>query len=129
MANILLVEDDQFIRDIYYETLKSGSHEVDTAADGEEAYSKIKSKVYDLILLDIILPKITGLDVVKKLNTEGVNLKSSIIFSTNSDVEIDLRQALQLGAGYITKSNLTPEELLKRVNEFLEFKEKPAVTS
>lgn len=119
MAKILIVEDDEFIRDIYLETLKSKGYAVDIALDGKEAYDKIKSSAYDLILLDIILPKITGLELVKKLNTEGINLKSSVIFTTNSDEEKDLDEAITLGAGYIIKSNLTPDQFTKRIDEFL----------
>jgi CheY-like chemotaxis protein len=124
MAKILLVEDDQFIREIYEETLKSKGHEITLALDGEDAYEKMKSaEQFDLILLDIVLPKITGLDLVRKLIAEGKNLKDSIIFSTNSDAGKDLDDALQLGAGYIIKSNLTPDAFAKRIEEFLKKKE------
>lgn len=126
MAKILIVEDDQFIREIYEETLVSKGHTVVVALDGEDAYLKLKSEVFDLILLDIILPKLTGLEVAKKLLSEGRNLKSSIIFSTNSDSGKDLQEALSLGAGYIIKSSLTPGDFYKRIDEFLN---KKATTS
>lgn len=122
MARILLVEDDQFIREIYNETLTSAGFQVVETLNGEEAYLKIKSEQFDLILLDIVLPKITGLQLAKKLLAEGYNLKSSIVFTTNSDALSDLDEAMKFGAGYIIKSSVTPEELVQKIKEFLEKK-------
>ena len=67
---ILVVEDEEYIRDLYVQILQKEGYLVDSASDGEEAFMKMSKKEYDLILLDIILPKIDGLQVLEKLKKE-----------------------------------------------------------
>ncbi|MBI2442798.1 MAG: response regulator [Candidatus Levybacteria bacterium] len=119
-SKILVVEDDAFLREIYIDTLTRGGYEVDTADDGDEGFDKIKKGGYDLILLDIILPKQEGLQIVRTLK-EDANWKSEtpIVFLTNLDNDGEIKQALQLGKGYLIKSQLTPADLLKEVKLYL----------
>lgn len=118
--SILVVEDDAFLREIYIDTLTRGGYIVDTAVDGDEGYEKIKKGGYDLVLLDIILPKQEGLQIVRTLK-EDPNWKPSapIVFLTNLDNDGEIKQALQLGKGYLIKSQLTPADLLKEVGLYL----------
>lgn len=119
-SSILVVEDDAFLREIYIDTLTRGGYTVDTAVDGDEGYEKIKKGGYDLVLLDIILPKQEGLQIVRTLK-EDPNWKPSapIVFLTNLDNDGEIKQALQLGKGYLIKSQLTPADLLKEVGLYL----------
>ena len=117
--HLLLVEDDEFLREIYSDTLKSAHYQFETAVDGEEAFEKIKQGTYDLILLDIILPKMTGLEVVKKLKEESFSFPSPIVFLSNIDNEAEMKEALQTGKGYLVKSQMTPGEFLEKVKIFL----------
>lgn len=121
-TKILLVEDDELLRDVYYETLTGEGFKVETAVNGEEAYNKIKLGGWTLVLLDIILPKMDGLAVMKKIK-EDPNSNSffkKLIFLTNLDKDDEIKEALQLGDGYLIKSQLTPEDLLKEVRLYLQ---------
>lgn len=130
-GKILLVEDDEFLRDIYLENLTSEGYVVDTAVDGEEAFTKAKADGYDLVLMDIILPKASGLDVmrqIKALPQQPTN--RMVIFLTNLDKEEEIKEALTLGDGYLIKSQLTPEDMLREVNMYMgKAKEKQGQTS
>lgn len=118
--HVLVVEDDAFLREIYIETLTRGGYIVDTAVDGDEGYDKIKKGGYDLILLDIILPKQEGLQIVRTLKEDpSWKPEAPIVFLTNLDNDGEIKQALQLGKGYLIKSQLTPADLLKEVGLYL----------
>lgn len=116
---ILLVEDDEFLRTLYTELLKD-VYELEVAADGDEAYAKIQIKDLDLVLLDIILPKMSGVEVVEKLATEHPEmLKKKIVFLTNLDKNEMVQKVTKLGYGYLIKSDLNPQEFLDKVTQLL----------
>ncbi len=123
MAKILIIEDDEFLRDIYKETLAREGFSVDIAEDGESGFKKLKESDWDLALLDIILPKQDGLEIMRLLRSDEkfleTNKNKPIVFLTNLDNDNDIKEALKLGSGYLIKSQLTPEELLKEVNLYL----------
>lgn len=119
-ARILIVEDDDFLREVYVETLTDEGYTIDMAIDGEEGMQKIKQGGYDLVLLDIILPKIDGLNVVKKIRNEGLQPNNKrLVFLTNLDKDEEIKEALALGDGYLIKSQLTPGDLIREVKLFL----------
>lgn len=119
-SKILVVEDDAFLREIYLDTLTRGGYEVDIAVDGDEGYDKIKSGGYDLILLDIILPKQEGLQIIRTLKDDPTwKSETPIVFLTNLDNDGEIKQALQFGKGYLIKSQLTPADLIKEVKLYL----------
>lgn len=119
-AKILVVEDDEFLREVYIEILSGEGYTVDTAADGETGMDKIKNGGFNIVLLDIILPQMNGLDIVRKLKSENTfPAKCVVIFLTNLDKDEEIKQALQLGDGYLIKSQLTPGDLIKEVELFL----------
>lgn len=122
MKTLLIVEDDYYIRDIYQRTFVKGGYAVDVAADGAEAVLKGDEKIYDLILLDIMLPKVTGIDVLKHLRMEGKpNAKTPIYLITNLGQEDIIKQAFSFGAdGYLIKSQLRPNEILREVETFFQ---------
>ena len=119
---ILIVEDDAFLRQIYSDTLQPEGYIVDVAVDGQDGLGKIKQGGYDLVLLDILMPKINGFDVMEMLkhDPEYKNNNKCIIFLTNLDNENDIKRALALGNGYLIKSQLTPGDLVKEVKMYLE---------
>lgn len=111
MAKILVVEDEKNISKLIQDTLSLGNYETECAFDGEEAISKIKEKQYDLILLDIMLPKIDGFQVVEQTK----NKKIPIIFlSAKNDVGSIVKGLKNGGQDYMTKP-FEPLELLARV--------------
>lgn len=119
---ILVVDDDLFLRELYVETLTSEGYQVESAVDGEEALNKIKQGGWDLVLLDIIMPKMDGLEVMRAVNASGPlpAPNKGVVFLTNLDNPEEIKTALQLGKGYIIKSQVTPAELLVKVKGYLE---------
>ncbi len=126
MAKILIVEDDELLLSLYSDILTGVGHEVDRAEDGIEAFEKIKMGGWDLILLDIIIPKISGLDVMEKVRqTPPANPNKCVVFLTNLDKEEEIKKALVLGDGYIIKSQIAPGDLVSEVNRYLSKPAKP----
>src|SRR3989344_9324168 len=117
---ILVVEDDLFLRELYTDILTTEGYKVDSAADGEEALEKLKFGGYNLVLLDIILPKIDGLEVMKRIQTKPPqNPNKCVIFLTNLDKDEEIKTALKLGNGYLIKSQITPGSLVQEVKAYL----------
>lgn len=110
MYKILIVEDEKNISKLIEDTLALGNYETECSYDGEEALNKILNKSYDLILLDIMLPKLDGFEVLERIK----NIKTPIIFlSAKNDVNTIVR-GLKTGIDYMTKP-FEPLELLARV--------------
>lgn len=118
---ILLVEDDQFLRDFYQELLNSEGFAVDTAADGEVALEKIRQGEWNLVLLDIMLPKKDGLHILQDLKVQGPSKPiGPIVVLTNLGHDAVINQAFTLGAsGYLIKSALSPDQVLTEIKSFL----------
>ena len=118
---ILVVEDDLFLRELYSDILKAEGYTVDAAIDGEEGFEKIKQGGYDLVLLDIIMPKIDGLEIMKRIKINPpVSPNKSVVFLTNLDKDEEIKMALSLGNGYLIKSQITPGTLVEEVKAYLE---------
>lgn len=120
MKKALIAEDDYFIRDIYERTLKSAGFDVEVAVDGEEALQKAKNGLYDMILLDILMPKMTGIDVLRLLRQKGASTEDTIIvMTTNLGQDNIIKEALKIGAdGYLIKAQLDPDDLVNEINKF-----------
>ncbi len=118
---ILIVEDELFIRELYVKVLEEDGYEIDQAEDGEIAYQKIHQGGYDLVLLDIMLPKMDGMAILEKLQTEPtINLNKAIVLLTNLDQELTIAKGVSLGIrGYIIKSQSTPKQLKEEVAQYL----------
>ncbi len=117
MPRILVVEDEPSMRLGLKDNLEFEGYEVEFADDGEIGYKKITNQKYDLILLDVMLPKMNGFDVCKKVRSEGV--KTPIILLTAKGEEIDKVLGLELGADdYVTKP-FSLRELLARIKAVL----------
>lgn len=121
IIRILLVEDDRFIREIYHELLTESGFTVDIATDGDEGFQKITEGGYDLVLLDIMLPKRDGLDILKTIQEHPSKLPNKqIVLLTNLGQESIMREAFLHGAsGYLIKSSLTPDQVLSEVQSYL----------
>ncbi|QQS44540.1 response regulator [Candidatus Roizmanbacteria bacterium] len=117
---ILVVEDEEYLRDLYVQILKQEGYNVEVAVNGEEAYQKMSQKDYDLVILDVILPKMDGLQVVDKLKNEGHSVNKNVVLLSNLGQELVAAKAIDLGVrGYMVKSDYTPEELVKEVGGYL----------
>jgi len=103
MKKILIVEDNELNMKLFFDILKYQNYEPIKAMDGLVAYEKIKSDKFDLIILDIQLPKITGFQLLEKLNEENINLPPIIIASACA-MDYDKQKAQSFGIyDYITK--------------------------
>lgn len=117
---ILVVEDDLFLRELYTDVLTAEGYKIEGAADGEEALQKIKVGGYDLVLLDIIMPKMDGLTVMRQVqNAPPQNPNKCVVFLTNLDKDEEIRTALKLGNGYLIKSQITPGSLVEEVKNYI----------
>lgn len=121
---ILIVEDDQFLREFYQELLQTEGFLVDLAADGEVASQKVSIGGYDLVLLDIMLPKKDGLQVLRDLKVTPPKAKNGpIVVLTNLGQDAIIKEAFDLGAGgYIVKSAMNPDQVLDEINNYLQSK-------
>ena len=119
MKKILLIEDDAFLNQLYTDLLKKEQYAVTSVANGYDGYTQIKENTWDLILLDVILPGMTGFEIFKKASDEKLLKKSPLIFMTNLDSSDDDKKALKQASDYWIKSNMTPPEFLDKVKAAL----------
>jgi CheY-like chemotaxis protein len=118
---ILVVEDDLFLRELYADILSGEGYKIETAQDGVEALAKMKIGGYNLILLDIIMPRMDGLNVMKQMqNSPPQAPNKCVVFLTNLDKDEEIKTALQLGNGYLIKSQITPGSLIEQVKIYLD---------
>jgi len=121
MAKIMLVEDDPMIAEIYKKKFETAGFEVANAVTGKEVLKLAKEEKFDLILLDMVLPEISGMDVLKELKKSGKydsNLK--VIVFSNLDRSEHEKEALENGAdGYIGKTEFNPNELVVEIQRLL----------
>jgi DNA-binding response OmpR family regulator len=121
MAKILVIEDEPEMQKGLRDNLKFEGYDVDVAGDGEKGLKKILEGKHDLVLLDVMLPEMSGFDVCKNARKEGI--RTPIIMLTAKGEEIDKVLGLELGADdYITKP-FSLRELLARVKAVLRRKE------
>ena len=118
---ILVIEDDKLLRDLYVELLKSEGYHVEEAGDGEEGFNKAEQGEWDLILLDIMLPKKDGISILMDLKARPPkNANGPIVVLTNLSQDKIIKQCLSCGASYfLIKSTLTPNDVVKEVNTFI----------
>lgn len=117
---ILIIEDDFFVRDLYSRELGREGFEVSTAEDGAEGLLKVIEKKPDLVLLDIMLPKMSGLDVLKKVKEKEEVKNIPVVLLTNLGQDNVIREGFSLGAvGYLIKAAYTPTQIIEEVKRFL----------
>ncbi len=118
---LLLVEDDLETKKLYQEVLEEAGYLVTTAIDGELGLAKIQEGGFDLILLDIMMPKLDGLAVLTQLQTSpALKPNGPIVVVTNIANDPIVNKALLIGAkAYMIKADLNPDQLVEKVKEFL----------
>ena len=117
---ILLAEDDRSMREMYRRILDTAGVEIEEAVDGLEALAKMKAGGYDLVLLDIMLPKKDGLEILEELAKDTpVKPNKAIVAVTNLSSDPITHQALRLGVKEcLNKSGTSPEKLIELVNKY-----------
>lgn len=120
MAKILIVEDEASLNDAYGIILKRQKHEVTQVYNGQEALEAVKKDIPDLILLDLRMPKMDGVEFLKNLEAIKNYPDTKIIVFSNYDVQKDIDEAFKLGATrYMLKAWASPKELVRIVNDTL----------
>jgi DNA-binding response OmpR family regulator len=120
MARVLLAEDDRFLRKAAEARLRQHGFTVFTAVDGEEALRLARAEKPDLLLLDLIMPKVQGFEVLKALKQDPATAAIPVIVLSNLGQERDVQQAMELGAlAYFVKAHLSLQELVVKVDEVL----------
>ena len=116
---ILFVEDEKDLRDTLQEALEANKFEVESAANGEKALALLEKNKYDLILLDIILPKKNGFEVLKEI--KDLNKNTPVVLLTNLSGPNNVQKALDFGArNYLVKYEYRLDEIVERVKEIIE---------
>ena len=119
-ARILIIEDDQFLRDLMERKLIKEGFVVETAIEGESGLQKIKSWRPDLVLLDIILPGLDGFSILEKVKADASVASIPVILLTNLGQRDDVEKGLKLGAvGYLVKAHFTPGDIVEKVKSVL----------
>lgn len=117
---ILLVEDEDFIRDLYVRQLTKAGLSIKAVADGQSALNTLKQEQFDLLLLDIMLPGMNGLQVLREFKTQNPNSKMITILLTNLGQEAVIKEGFELGAqAYLIKASYTPDQVVNEVRNAL----------
>ncbi len=122
MAKILVVDDDGRIREVVRFALEQAGHDVHEAADGAAAWQVFSREDFDLVVLDIMMPEADGLEVCKRMRTQG---SVPIIFLSSRDEELDRVLGLELGADDYISKPFSPRELAARVKAVLRRVQRP----
>ncbi len=112
---VLCIEDEHFISELYVRVLTRGGYRVDAVADGKQALDAALTNDYDIILLDLMLPNVPGIEILRKLKDPTLQppIKAKIIVTTNLEQREDVRADIEKQAdGYVVKAELTPHELV-----------------
>ncbi len=120
MQIILIIEDEPILQKTLSESLRQEGYEIKSALDGEEGIKMARESNPDLILLDLILPKIDGFEVLEELKKDENTKAIPVIVLTNMENESDIEKALTLGAtAYLVKVNYDLKEVIEKVKEVI----------
>ena len=118
---ILLIEDDQILADVLEQKMKHEGYEVTVERDGEAGLSTMKKEKFDLILLDIIMPKMNGYEVLEKKFADPEIKAIPVIIISNSGQPVEITRTAALGAlDHLVKAHLSPEEVMSKVRLYVE---------
>ncbi|HSX19052.1 MAG TPA: response regulator [Candidatus Saccharimonadales bacterium] len=120
-SKILFVEDDQLVREAYEEALLSAGYDVQSAVDGMQGLAMAREGGYALVLLDIMLPKLDGLGILRELKKQPPDVKNGpVVVLTNLSHDPVIEEAAQLGAiETLVKSDIDPGILLETVKKYI----------
>lgn len=118
MKKILFIEDESALQKTFRDILKQEGYQLLSALDGEEGLKMVKSQKPDLVLLDLILPKLHGFEVLKKIKQDPETKDIPIIILTNLEDAADIQKALDLGATtYLVKASYTLDEVVSKIKK------------
>jgi DNA-binding response OmpR family regulator len=115
---VLIIEDEHFISELYVRALTRAGYEVLVEVDGQKGLDLAKTNQYDIILLDLMIPTITGIEVLRQLRKpDAPKLKAKIVITTNLEQREEIRADIEAQAdAYLVKAEMTPRELVEFLN-------------
>ena len=120
MAKVLLIEDEESLRNLYTRILSTRNYTVETAVDGEDALLKLPMFTPDIIVLDIVMPRYNGMELLKVLKNDERHRKIPVVMLTALSEMKKITECLEMGAvGYITKDS-SIEDIAHKLNLILE---------
>ena len=115
-GKVLIVEDDRFLRRACETSLRRRGFDVVTASDGEEALRLVREEPPALLLLDMLMPKVGGIELLRTLRADPATRDVRVLILSNSSRQADIDEATRLGIyGYLVKANMSLDELGDRV--------------
>lgn len=119
MAKILLAEDEEVLRMLVVDTLEDEGYDLDEACDGKEAMELILANDYDLVLLDYMMPLLTGLEVIERVRQTPTKQDIKIMMLSAKSQLSDKERVINAGANYFMEKPFSPLDLVKQVEEIL----------
>lgn len=120
MKKILIIEDDPFLSEMYVAKLTEAGFEAEVVGDGKKGMLAIEKDQPDLVLLDVVLPKMDGFEILRKVKADEKLKNIPIVLLTNLGQKNEVEKGLSLGADeYIIKAHFTPTAVLAKVKEML----------
>lgn len=119
-GKILIVEDDRYISKMYQLKLSLEGYDVQVAENGEEGVDKVKEFMPDIMLLDILMPKLDGFEVLKIVKADDTTKNIPVLVMSNLGQEDHVEKGMKLGAiGYVVKSQYTPSKVVEKIKSVL----------
>ena len=117
---LLVVDDDEILLDMYKERLQMSGYDVTAVTNGSAALKQVEKLMPDVILLDIMMPKISGFDVLKKLKDNDKTKNIPVIILTALSQENNRKQGMQMGASdFIIKAETMPKDVVAKIEKFI----------
>lgn len=121
MKKILFIEDEQSLQKTFGDVLKKEGYKIISALDGETGLRLVKSEKPDLVVLDLVLPRIHGLEVLEEIKKDSETKKIPVIILTNIEGAKDVERALELGATtYLVKTSYALKDIVNKIKKILE---------
>lgn len=115
-----MVEDEEFIRDLFKRQLDLSGYTTDAFSTGQDGLSALSKNAYDLVLLDIMLPDINGLQILQKIRQNPATQNIVVVLLTNLGQDAVIKQGFELGAdGYLVKAAYTPDQIVQEVKNIV----------
>lgn len=119
-TKVLIIEDDRFLRELIAQKLEREKFQVMQAADGEDGLRKLSEQRPNIVLLDLILPGLSGFDVLKKIKEGSENTSLPVVILSNLGQREDVEKGLSLGASdFLIKAHFTPQEIIVKIQAIL----------
>lgn len=119
MKQLLLAEDEEVLRMLIVDTLEDEGYHIDEASDGVEALALLKKKNYDLVLIDYMMPGLTGLEVIQKIREIPEKKQVKMMMLTAKSQQKDENQALNAGADFFLAKPFSPLKLVEIIGDIL----------